>query len=130
MPCCPWAAFSEESVTVATRAKFDPVLDCGLTVSVAEDVLLPTEAEIVTDATAETELVLTVKVLEVEPAAMVTLAGTLATEGLLLDRLTTTPLLGAGAVSVTVPCEGLPPNTAVGFRASDGTIGFTVSVAV
>ena len=82
---------------------FELVVDCGLTVSVAEVALLPVEAEIVTEVTTETELVLTTNVLELAPPAIVTLAGTLAAEGLLLDRFTTTPLLGAGAVSVTVP---------------------------
>ena len=57
----------------------------------------------VTDVKTETELVFTVNILEVEPAVMVTLAGTVAAEGLVLDRSTTTPLLGVGAVSVTVP---------------------------
>ncbi len=82
---------------------FEPVVDRGAAVSVAGALLLPIEAVMVTDVDAETELVFTVNVLEVEPAAMVTLAGTVAAEGLLLDRLTTTPPPNAGAVSVTVP---------------------------
>jgi hypothetical protein len=47
-----------------------------------------------------TRSVVTVKVRLVEPAGMVTLDGTDAREVLLLDRLTTAPPLGAGAVSV------------------------------
>ena len=82
---------------------FEPVVDRGATVSVAGALLLPIEAVMVTDVDAETELVFTVNILEVEPAVMVTLAGTVAAEGLLLDRSTTTPLLGVGAVGVTVP---------------------------
>jgi len=46
---------------------FELVVDCGLTVSVAEVALLPVEAEIVTEVTTETELVLTTTVLELAP---------------------------------------------------------------
>jgi len=60
---------------------------------------------------------------------MVTLAGTAATEELLLARLTTAPPLGAAALSVTVPWEELPPSTAVGFKLRLGTMWLTVSVA-
>jgi hypothetical protein len=44
-----------------------------------------------------------VKVPEVEPAATVTLAGTVATEVLLLARVTDVPPVGAGPPRVTVP---------------------------
>lgn len=44
-----------------------------------------------------------VNVAEVLPAAMVTLEGTCAAEGLELDRETTAPPEGAAAVNVTVP---------------------------
>jgi len=77
-------------------------------------------------------VVLTVKVALVALPGTVTLAGTLATPGLLLDRLTTAPPLGAGALSVTVPVEELPPVTLVGLRLSDesvGGAGVTVSEA-
>src|SRR5437879_13448751 len=78
-----------------------------------------------------TGLVLTVKVALVALPGTVTLAGTLATPGLLLDRLTTAPPLGAGPLSVTVPVEELPPVTLVGLRLSDesvGGLGVTVRV--
>jgi len=57
--------------------------------------------------------VVMVKVALVEPAGMVTLAGTEATAGLLLARVTTVPEAGAGMVTSTVSEEGVPPN--VGF---------------
>src|SRR6185436_15643108 len=45
----------------------------------------------------------------------VTVAGTLATLGLLLDRLITAPPNGAPVLSTTVPLEALPPTTVVGL---------------
>src|SRR5437899_4794575 len=86
----------------------------------------------VTEVVVDTGLVLTVKVALVALPGTVTLAGTLATPGLLLDRLTTAPPLGAGPLSVTVPVEELPPVTLVGLRLSDesvGGAGVTVSEA-
>src|SRR5262249_6183350 len=69
----------------------------------------------VTEVVAVTELVLTVKVALLAPPGMLTLAGTVAAAVLLLERLTTTPDDGAAALSVTVPCDGLPPTTLVGL---------------
>jgi hypothetical protein len=63
--------------------------------------------------------VVIVKVAVVLPAATVTLAGTVATPVLLLDKETTAPPVGAGAVRVTVPVEVLPPATLVGLRANE-----------
>jgi hypothetical protein len=75
-------------------------------------------------------LVLRLKLALVPPAGTVTLAGTTAA-GSLLESVTCAPPAGAGAFSVTVPVEGLPPVTLVGLRASDETIGgITVSVAI
>jgi hypothetical protein len=86
----------------------------------------------VTAVVAVTTVVVTVKVLLVVPAAMVTLAGTVATLVLLLESVTTAPPLGAGPVKVTVPVEELPPVTLVGFSATEESpiAGVTVSVAV
>ncbi len=86
----------------------------------------------VTEVDVVTALVVTVKVALVAPARTVTLAGTVATAVLLLERVTTAPPLGAGPLSVTVPCEGLLPTTLPGLRASEErlTAGVTVREAV
>jgi hypothetical protein len=86
-----------------------------------------------TEVEKSTIFVLTVKVALVAPAGTVTLplGGTVATDGLLLERETTAPPPGAGPFSVTVPVEGFPPVTLVGFIASAERIGgITVSGAV
>src|SRR5206468_3182863 len=89
------------------------------------------EPEIVTEVENTTMLVFTVKVAVVDPAATVMLGGTLAADGLLLERDTTAPPLGAGPFRVTVPVEEKPPVTVVGFSVSDErTGGITVSEAV
>src|SRR5437773_12457823 len=77
----------------------------------------------VTEVVVDTGLVLTVKLGLVPFPATVTLAGTVATLVLLLERATTAPPLGAGALSVTVPVEELPPVTLVGLRLSDESVG-------
>jgi hypothetical protein len=64
----------------------------------------------------DTGLVVTVNVAVVAPAGTVTFAGTVARDVLPLERVNTTPDGGAAPVSVTVPVEGLPPVTDVGFR--------------
>jgi hypothetical protein len=69
----------------------------------------------VTEVDAVTVLVGIVNVALVAPAATVTLAGTIATTVLLLESATTIPPEGAALVSVTVPCEELPPTTLVGL---------------
>jgi hypothetical protein len=68
---------------------------------------------------AATALVLTVKVPLVAPAATFTLDGTLAAAVSLLESATCAPPAGAGPLKVTVPVEGLPPLTLVGFSESE-----------
>ena len=117
------------SVTVAVE-ELPPITVTGLNVSPdaaaeVEDVctvneavtLAPAVAEIVTVVVAATALVLTLKVAVVEPAATVTLAGTVAAAALLLDRVTLVPPLGAAFVSVTVAVEEAPPVKLVGLSA-------------
>ena len=73
----------------------------------------------------------------VAPAGTVTLAGTLAAPGWLLDSETTVPPAGATLDSVTVPVDGFPPVTLVGFTVNAESVedgggvpaGLTVSVA-
>jgi len=73
-----------------------------------------------------------VNVFEVLPAGMVTLAGTVAAEALLLESATSAPPAGAATLSVTVPVEEVPPVTVVGLRVTEEmlTDGITVRVAV
>jgi hypothetical protein len=83
---------------------------------------------------AVTARVVTVNVALVAPVGIVTLAGTVATVVLLLEREMRAPPLGAGALSVTLAVEGDPPLTLVGLRLSDVRVGpedggVTVSVA-
>jgi hypothetical protein len=68
----------------------------------------------------------------IAPAGTVTVAGTLAEPGRLLPKLTVAPPDGAALPSVTVPVEGVPPGTLLGFTLSPvsaGRLGETVSVA-
>ena len=113
-----------------TRPSNDHSENHGVTVSVAVRAT-PFVALIVTDLDVVTVTVVTVKVALVAPAATVTLAGTVATEVRLLERVTTVPAVGAGPESVTVPVDGAGPLTVVGFRVKALRIGaVTVKVAV
>jgi hypothetical protein len=67
--------------------------------------------------------VLTVNVAVVAPAATVTLDGTVAAAVLLLESATVAPPAGAGPLNATVPVEGVPPMTLVGFSVSDERVG-------
>ena len=79
-------------------------------------VIPPREAEMLTTIFRLTDTVVTLNVAVVLPANTVTVGGTAALLELLLDKATTKPPAGAGAVSVTVPTELLPPRTLVGLR--------------
>ena len=93
----------------------------GLTVSVADRLVLLNDAETLAWAAVVRPAVLTGKVAEVFPAATVTLEGTVATTVSLLDSATTTPLCGAAKSRVTVPVADTPPLTVVGFKETDAT---------
>src|SRR6266446_9199282 len=77
----------------------------------------------VIEVEAVTARVVTVKAALVTPAGIVTLAGTVATVVSLLERETTAPPLAAGPLSVTLPMEGDPPLTLVGFSVSEVRVG-------
>jgi len=87
-------------------------------------------AQIVTGVEAVTELVDTVKFAIMAPAGTITLAGTAATAGLLLESATAAPPEGAAALRVTVPVEGLPPTTLVGFRLNEERVAGGVTVSM
>ena len=97
------------------RETSDTVTGTGFTVRLAGLVTPPYTAEIVTAVEFDTETVVTVNVVLALPAGTVTLAGTVAAE-LLLDSDTIVPPAGAAPLSVTVPVEGFPPTTEVGFK--------------
>jgi hypothetical protein len=105
-----------------------------VTVRVAVFVELLYEPEIVTVVDTITGFVVIVKVALVDPAGMVTLLGTVAAEGLLLESETCAPPTGAGPFSVTVPVDDPtsgPPITLFGFTDREETMGgTTVSAAV
>ena len=67
-------------------------------------------------------IVATGKATVVEPAATVTLEGTVATEPLLLERENVTPPLGAALFRVICPVEELPPLTLVGLSATENCV--------
>ena len=121
---------------ISSNVAVNATVSCGYsnTVRLADCVVPLYEPEIVTVVEMRTIDVFTVKVALVAPPGTVTLAGTLATEGLLLKREMTAPPLGAGALNVTLPVEdpSRPPTTIDGFRVSEATVGsgaLTVSVA-
>jgi hypothetical protein len=80
----------------------------------------------VTGVLLATDEVVAANVALVAPAAIVTLAGTVATPVLLLASDTTAPPAGAAAVSVTVPVDPLPPTTLAGFTATADKAGTEV----
>jgi hypothetical protein len=94
----------------------------GVTVSVV-DLLTPLYvAVIVTAVLVVTADVVAANVALVDPAAIITLVGTLATAVLLLESATTAPPIGAAAVNVAVPVEPFPPTTLEGLAATDDKV--------
>src|SRR6266850_7798024 len=95
------------------------------TTSVAERDMPLMFAESVTGVLALTVAVVTGKLALSPPAGTVTLAGTAATAGLLLDKGTENPPAGATFASVTVPCAVSPPKTVGGLTENPSTAGVT-----
>jgi hypothetical protein len=102
----------------------------GDTVRTAERDAPPEVAVIVTWLVAVTDVVVTGKVVLVEPPATVTLAGTDAAALLLLVRATACPPAGAVVDSVTLPVAGSPPVTLVGLRVRVDGVGVEGVVTV
>lgn len=111
------------------------VSDCtfGATVTTnGAETVAPRVAEMLTLVCDVTALVFTVNVAVVRSQDTVTLAGTVATPVLLLDRVTVVPENGAEEEIVTVPVTELPPPMVVGFKVTETTCGpliVTFSVA-
>ena len=105
----------------------------GVTVSVAVRFTLLYVPVMFTGVLDATPVVVTVKLPDVAPAAIVTFAGTAATDGFALERVTTAPPAGAAAVRVAVPVEGMPPTTLAGLTETEARLapagGVTVRVA-
>lgn len=75
------------------------------------DCVTPPEAEMTRNVFVFCGTVEMLKFACVAPSGIVTLAGTVATEVLLLRRFTIVPPFGAGAVRITVPVAGEGPTT-------------------
>jgi hypothetical protein len=101
----PPATAAGKSVTV--------ISDAGVIVSVAVWLEVPSVPVSIADVRLETPVVVTVNVAELAPAAITTVAGTVAQETL-EERWIVAPPVGAGPLSVTVPVEDVPPTTDVG----------------
>lgn len=99
------------------------VKDATVTVRELLRVVVPSVPEIEIETDDATPLVVIVKVALVEPAAINTLAGTCATDVLLLCKLTSFPPAGATPFKVTVPVEGFPPTTEVGDLEREERVG-------
>ena len=106
-----------------SEVRVGPDGGCGVTVSEAVCVTPELEAEIVTVVELDVALVETGNAAAiVDPGAMLTLGGTVATEVLLLDKEKTAPPLGAGALRMISPVEAFPPLRLVGFNVTENEI--------
>jgi hypothetical protein len=107
-------------VTLAGLTETDEraALPAGVRVSAAVLLTLLYVPVIVAETEDVTDLVVTIKVAVVAPAATDTEAGTVA-DALLLESETETPPEGAAALKVTVPVAEVPPVTLEGLMDSD-----------
>ena len=93
------------------------------------DLLVPLRLpETVAVVLASTFIVFTVNVAVVFPAAMVTVAGDVATPWL-VESVITKPPVGAALLMVTVPVDDFPPTTLAGLRVSDTRVGGLMVIA-
>jgi hypothetical protein len=107
LPCSLQLLLPEGPVTTKLAAR-----GTGVTVRLADCIVPPfNDPLIVTGVDAPTLVVDTVNGALGAPAAMATLAGTVATAVLLLVRFTVAPPDGALPDSVAVPCTEVPPTT-------------------
>jgi hypothetical protein len=91
--------------------------------------LTPPYAAVIVEPLLEvTAIPVTLNVPLVDPAAIVNVAGTVATAVALLVRAIDIPPAGAGPLSVTVAVDDAPPSIVVGLRLTDERSGTTVSV--
>ncbi len=101
----------------------------GITVAVADWLVELSVAVMVTGVEAVTAVVCTRTLALVRREWTVTLAGTDNTV-LLLDSITTTPLVGAGRLSVTLTVAEAPPVMVSGFTVTPVSIGSTTGATV
>lgn len=92
----------------------------AVTVMVAVCVVPPYLA-VITEVVVELTVLVTTEgvVAEVAPPGTVRVTGTVTAAVLLLDRATSAPPVGAGAVSATVAVADVPPCTVAGFRLTE-----------
>ena len=115
--------------TTEVGLRVKPVIAGGLTVNCAVFESPLKVDVIVAETTFATALVLTVNVACVDPAGIVTIAGTMV-DVEVVDKLTVNPPFAAAAVSVKVAVDVLLPMTAEGLNVSvDKPGGVTVRVA-
>jgi hypothetical protein len=121
-----------EGLPPTTEAGFtDTELNtAGSTIRVAVGEASLSVAMTITEVLVLTPWVVKPNVALVWPAGIVTEVGVLTTV-LALDNVTTAPPVAAGRFNVSVPVDGLPPKTSVGFNVKDTSAGgLIVSVAV
>ena len=101
----------------------NPVLVAPASTVIVADWLTPYVPVIVTDVSAVTGDVVMVKLAKPWPAGTVTLAGTCATEGLLLESVTFAPPAGAEPVRNTVAEMLLPPVVPLTLGVTELSVG-------
>jgi hypothetical protein len=112
----PWEMIPPTTLAGFAESVFNAA---GSTVSVAVFVTPLKTAEIVTGVELATGVVVIVNVALVLRAGTVTVTGTSAADGVSLLSDISTPPIGAGAASVTVPLELVPPGTLAGLTDSE-----------